>query len=36
MSMGQQIGIWYPTNGVITYRFLGQKGSANLMDFLAP
>jgi hypothetical protein len=27
---------WEPAGGTITYRFLGQKGTANLMDFLAP
>jgi hypothetical protein len=27
---------WTPTAGTITYGFLGQKGTANLLDFLAP
>jgi hypothetical protein len=32
----QQDGGWEPTGGAVTYRFLGQKGSGNLTDFLAP
>lgn len=27
---------WQPTGGTIQYQFLGQKGLANLVDFLAP
>lgn len=27
---------WEPTGGTISYQFLGQKGTANLTDFLAP
>jgi hypothetical protein len=27
---------WEPTGGVITYQFLGQKGTASLLDFIAP
>jgi hypothetical protein len=25
---------WEPTGGIITYQFLGQKGTENLLDFL--
>jgi hypothetical protein len=28
--------VWEPSGGTITYRFLGQKGVENLLDFLAP
>jgi len=27
---------WRPTGGTIDYQFLGQKGTANLVDFLVP
>jgi hypothetical protein len=27
---------WQPTAGAITYQFLGQKGTANLLDFTGP
>jgi hypothetical protein len=27
---------WRPTGGTITYQFLGQKGTASLMDFVGP
>jgi hypothetical protein len=32
----QQDGSWQPNGGTITYQFLGQKGSGNLIDFIAP
>ena len=32
----QQGSDWNPTGGTITYQFLGQKGTANLLDFVAP
>jgi hypothetical protein len=32
----QQDGSWQPTGGTISYGFLGQQGSGNLMDFVAP
>lgn len=28
--------LWKPAGGVITYEFLGQKGSANILDFVGP
>ena len=30
----QQDDSWQPTGGTITYRFLGQQGSGNLVDFV--
>ena len=27
---------WVPTGGTITYKFLGQKGAGNLLDFVGP
>ena len=27
---------WQPTAGTLTYKFFGQKGTGNLMDFVAP
>jgi hypothetical protein len=27
---------WQPTGGVIAYSFLGQRGTANLLDFTGP
>ena len=32
----QQDGTWQPTGGTITYKFLGQQGSGNLVDFIPP
>jgi hypothetical protein len=32
----QQDGTWQPDGGTISYGFLGQKGSGNLIDFIAP
>jgi hypothetical protein len=32
----QQDGSWQANAGTITYQFLGQKGSGNLVDFIAP
>ena len=32
----QQGGVWQPSAGTITYRFLGQQGTANLLDFVTP
>jgi hypothetical protein len=32
----QQDGSWQANAGTITYQFLGQKGSGNLLDFIAP
>jgi hypothetical protein len=28
--------VWKPAAGIITYEFLGQKGTANLLDFVSP
>jgi hypothetical protein len=36
LLFSQQGTDWQPTNGVLTYKFLGQKGTGNLLDFLAP
>ena len=32
----QQGGVWQPNAGIITYHFLGQQGTANLLDFVGP
>lgn len=32
----QQGEDWQPTGGIITYKFLGQNGTANLLDFKVP
>jgi hypothetical protein len=29
-------GAFRPTGGAVQYRFLGQRGAANLMDFRMP
>ena len=36
MTLVQNGGNWQPTGGTVTYTFLGQKGTGNLMDFVAP
>jgi hypothetical protein len=36
LLFSQQGADWQPTNGVITYKFLGQKGTGNLLDFVTP
>jgi|GEM_PF-3211420 len=36
LTFAQQGAAWVPTGGTITYQFLGQKGTANLMDFVPP
>jgi hypothetical protein len=34
MTLTETGTVWNPTAGTISYQFLGQKGTANLMDFL--
>ena len=34
MTLEQQGQIWKPTGGTMSYQFLGQKGTGNLLDFL--
>jgi hypothetical protein len=36
LTFEQQEDDWMPTGGTIQYKFLGQKGAANLMDFSMP
>jgi len=36
MTLTETGTVWNPTAGTISYQFLGQKGTANLMDFLGP
>ena len=36
LTFMQQGGDWQPTGGTITYQFLGQKGTASVLDFVAP
>jgi len=36
LTFAKQGDDWEPTGGTITYQFLGQKGTANLLDFLNP
>ncbi len=36
MKLVQEGTTWNPTNGTMSYQFLGQKGKGNLMDFLGP
>jgi hypothetical protein len=36
LTFVQQGADWKPTAGTISYQFLGQKGTANLMDFVEP
>jgi hypothetical protein len=36
MTLVQEGADWEPSGGSIRYQFLGQRGTANLMDFLAP
>mgnify|MGYP001017647762 CR=1 FL=1 len=36
LTFEKQGADWKPTAGVITYQFLGQKGTANLMEFETP
>jgi len=36
LTFVQQGDDWAPTGGAITYQFLGQKGTANLLDFVSP
>jgi hypothetical protein len=35
MTLVKQGKVWQPTAGTITYKFLGQQGSGNLLDFIA-
>jgi len=34
MTLTQVGGIWKPNAGTVSYRFLGQKGTANVVDFV--
>ena len=34
MTLIKTDSIWNPTAGAISYQFLGQKGTADLMDFV--
>jgi len=34
LTFVQQGGTWTPNGSAITYRFLGQKGKADLKDFV--
>ena len=36
LTLVRQGADWQPTGGAIQYQFLGQKGTANLMDYVAP
>lgn len=36
MTLVQNGLVWQPSGGTIQYQFLGQKGTANLVEFLAP
>lgn len=36
LTFERQADTWQPTGGVISYRFLGQRGVAPLLDFLRP
>jgi hypothetical protein len=36
MTLVKQGKVWQPTAGTITYKFFGQKGSGNLLDFYEP
>ena len=36
MTVTQQGQVLRPAGGTVDYRFLGQRGKANLLDFLAP
>ncbi|MGZ3524123.1 MAG: hypothetical protein ACXU9L_04960 [Thermodesulfobacteriota bacterium] len=34
MTLVKQSNVWQPTGGTITYKFFGQRGSGNLLDFI--
>jgi hypothetical protein len=34
MTLEKQGQVWKPTGGTMTYQFLGQKGTGNLLDFI--
>jgi len=36
MTLTKQGNVWQPTAGTITYKFFGQQGSGNLLDFYVP
>ena len=36
MTLTKTGSVWHPTAGTISYQFLGQKGTADLMDFIGP
>jgi hypothetical protein len=36
MTLEKQGAVWQPTAGTLTYKFFGQKGTGNLMEFVAP
>jgi hypothetical protein len=36
LTFVQQGNAWQPTGGTIKYQFLGQKGTAKLLDFTGP
>jgi hypothetical protein len=36
MTLTKQGNVWQPTAGSITYKFFGQQGSGNLLDFYVP
>jgi len=36
MTLDKQGKVWQPTAGTLTYKFFGQQGTGNLLDFISP
>ena len=36
LTLAPQGAAWQPTGGTLSYQFLGQRGTADLMDLIAP